>query len=432
MLSLIVSSKLFSHSRLNAPPAKMSTAAKKHLRFCRWLAACLVLVLAGSLSAAERWIGTWATAPLAETPGADTPTLADATFRQVVHVSLGGNKVRLRLSNAFGTTPLALHGVHLARAAADGAIDPATDRGLTFAGRTSVTIPAGASFVSDPLDFPLAPQADLAISIHFAQLPERLTAHPGARTHSYLQPGDALAAAALPDAKKSTRWYFINALDVLAGAPHAAAVVLLGDSITDGYGTTTDKNNRWPDEFVRRFQAQPNAPALGVLNLGIGGNRLLRDGLGPNALARFDRDVLAQSGVRWLLVFEGINDLGTRLDARKKGADFASADDLIAAFRQIVARAHSRGIRVIGATITPYQGADFYFTPDGEADRQKVNAWIRTGGVFDSVVDFDAALRDPQNPTRLAPAFDSGDHLHPSLAGYIRLAESVDPKLFFP
>ncbi|MBI2511048.1 MAG: SGNH/GDSL hydrolase family protein [Opitutae bacterium] len=408
------------------------SAAKSHLRSLRRVAAFAFLTCLASLSAAERWIGTWATAPIAETPGADTPALAEATFRQIVHVSLGGDKVRLRLSNAFGTTPLTLRGVHLARAAAAGAIDPATDRAVTFAGRASVTIPAGASFVSDPLEFPLAPQADVAISLHFAQLPEKLTAHPGARTHSYLQPGDALAAAALPDAKKTTRWYFINGLDVLTDAPHAAALVLLGDSITDGYGTTTDQNNRWPDEFVRRFQAQPDAPALGVLNLGIGGNRLLRDGLGPNALARFDRDVLAQSGARWLLVLEGINDLGTRLDARKKGGDFASADDLIAALRQLVARAHSRGLRVIGATITPYQGADFYFTPDGEADRQTINDWIRHSGAFDAVADFDAALRDPQNLTRLAPEFDCGDHLHPSLAGYARLAAALDPSLFTP
>lgn len=408
------------------------SAAHSHLRSLRLVAAFAFLACLSSLAAAERWIGTWATAPIAETPGPDTPPLADATFRQVVHVSLGGNKVRLRLSNAFGTTPLRLRGVHLACAAADGAIAPASDRALTFAGRASVTIPAGASFVSDPVDLPLAPQADVAISIHFAQLPEKLTAHPGARTHSYLQPGDALAAAALPDAKKSTRWYFINALDVLTDAPRAAALVLLGDSITDGYGTTTDKNNRWPDEFVRRFQTQPDAPALGVLNLGIGGNRLLRDGLGPNALARFDRDVLAQSGARWLLVFEGINDLGTRLDARKKGSDFASADDIIAALRQLVARAHSRGLRAIGATITPYQGADFYFTSDGEADRQTINDWIRHSGAFDAVADFDAALRDPQNPTRLAPEFDCGDHLHPSLAGYARLAAALDPSLFTP
>lgn len=410
----------------------MSAAAKNRSRSLRLLAACFVLVFATALSAAERWVGTWATAPLAETPGPDTPALADATFRQVIHVSLGGNKVRLRLSNAFGTAALTLRGVHLALAAPDGAIQPGTDRALTFSGRNTVTIPAGASFVSDPLDFPLAPQADVAVSIYFAQLPEKLTAHPGARTHSYLQPGDALGAASLPEAKKSTRWYFINALDVLTEDTNAAAVVLLGDSITDGYGTTTNKNNRWPDEFVRRFQAQPNAPALGVLNLGIGGNRLLRDGNGPNALARFDRDVLAQSGVRWLLVFEGINDIGTRLDARKKGTDFASADDIIGALQQITARAHSRGIRVIGATITPYEGADFYFSPDGEADRQKVNEWIRHSGSFDAVADFDAALRDPKNPTRLAPEFDSGDHLHPSLAGYLRLAGALDPSLFTP
>jgi lysophospholipase L1-like esterase len=409
----------------------MPAAAPSRFRSLWLLAACLSVALA-PVTAAPRWIGTWATAPLAETPGKDTPALADSTFRQVVHVSLGGSQIRLRLSNAFGATPLHLRGVHLALAAPHGAIQAGTDRVVKFAGQTSVTIPAGALFLSDPLEFPLAPQADVAISIHFADLPATLTAHPGSRTTSFLQPGDALAAPTLPEAKKVERWYIINGLDVLADAPHAAALAILGDSITDGRGSTTDQNNRWPDEFVRRYQARTDLPPLGVLNLGIGGNALVRGGLGPNILARLDRDVLAQPGARWLLVFAGINDLGGRVNARKEGRDYASAADILAAYQQIVARAHSRGLRVIGATITPYAGADFYWTADGESDRQAINQWIRTSGSFDAVVDFDAAVRDAQNPARLAPEFDCGDHLHLSPAGYARLAETVDPKLFFP
>jgi lysophospholipase L1-like esterase len=375
-----------------------------------------------------RWIGTWATAPLAEPADKEKLPLDGATLRQIVHVSLGGDTLRLRISNAFGETPLVLRGAHLALAAAGGATEQGTDHALTFAGQAGVTIPPGASYLSDPLEFALPPQGDVAISLLFDHVPVTLTMHGGSRTTSYLQAGDALAATALPDATKFTRWYFINGIDVVSVSPDAAALVVLGDSITDGHGTTTDGNDRWTDTLTRRIQQQKDLPPVGVLNLGIGGNRLLRDGLGPNALARFDRDVLGQAGARWLFVFEGINDIGTRIAARKHGADFASASDLIAAFNQIIDRAHAAGLRVLGATITPYRGADFYFTADGEADRQTINHWIRTSGRFDAVVDFDAALRDPAHPDRLTPEFDD-DHLHPSLAGYRKLAETVDLSL---
>ncbi|MBA4137172.1 MAG: GDSL family lipase [Opitutus sp.] len=375
-------------------------------------------------------MGTWATAPLAEPATKENLALADATLRQIVHVSLGGDTVRLRLSNAFGAEPLALHRAHLALAAPHGGIQPGSDRAVSFGGKTAVTIPAGKSVVSDPLSFPLAPQADVAISLYFEQVPATLTAHPGARTTSYLQPGDALTATALPEAQKFERWYFINALEVFTAASDAAALAILGDSITDGRGSTTNGNNRWPDEFVRRFQAQPNARPLGVLNLGIGANCLLRDGVGESALRRLDRDVFGQNGVRWLLVYHGINDIGTGRDARKTGAPHATAADLIAGYEQLIARAHAAGLRIIGATITPYAGADFYWDAAGEAIRQETNAWIRTAGRFDAVVDFDAAVRDAIEPARLAPEFDSGDHLHLSVAGLRRLAETVDLDFF--
>lgn len=411
----------------------MSALAKSR-RIALWLfIGCTMWSLVVPGHAAPRWIGTWATAPIPEAPGKDTPALAGATFRQIVHVSLGGNLLRLRLSNAFGATPLKLASVHLALAAPGGALQPGTDRAVKFAGQDAATIPAGAPLVSDPLEFPLPAQADVAISIHFAaELPATLTAHPGSRTTSFLQPGDALAAAAMPEAQKVERWYFINGLDVLIDAPAASALAILGDSITDGRGTTTDRNNRWPDEFVRRYQSRADLPPLGVLNLGIGGNALVRGGIGPNILARLDRDVLAQSGARWLLVFAGINDIGGRVSARKENREFASAAEIIAGYQQVITRAHSRNLRVIGATITPYEGADFYWTPDGEADRQQINDWIRRSGAFDAMVDFDAAVRDPQSPTRLLPEFDSGDHLHLSPAGYARLGEALEPKLFSP
>jgi lysophospholipase L1-like esterase len=394
-----------------------------------------IVALAGShLSAAEErmasWVGTWGTALLPEHAGKDPVPEAGATLRQVVHVSLGGAQFRVRLSNAFGAGPLSLYGAHVALAAPDGAIQPGTDRPLHFAGQPAISIPPGASFLSDPIDLRLTPQADVAISIYLHQVPAELTGHPGSRATSYLQSGDALAAPALTEATKLIHWYFIDGIDVLTSSPRAAAIAVLGDSITDGHGCTTDKNDRWPDDLFRRVAAHKPTAQCSVLNLGIGGNRLLRDGLGPNALARFDRDVLAPPGVRWLVVFEGINDIGTRLKAREQAAAFASADDIITAYRQIIARAKAHGIRVIGATLTPYEGAGFYWSADGEADRQTVNKWIRTSGCFDAVIDFDAVTRDPKDPARLSAAVDSGDHLHPSVAGYKIMADSVDLELF--
>lgn len=400
----------------------MSDSARL-VRSCRLLAA---LALAGlcAATASARWVGAWATAPLAESAAKDAQPLAGATLRQIVRPSLGGDTVRVRFSNAFGTTPLKFAGAHLALAAAGGALQPGTDTPLTFNGQPDVSIPPGASYLSDPVKFPLSAFADVAISVRLAEVPATLTIHGGSRTTSFLQAGDALAAPALPDATRIVRWYFINALEVDTPAPDAAAIVMLGDSITDGYGVPPDSNLRMTDHFARRAAALPGAAPLGVLNVAIGGNRLTGEGLGPNALARFDRDVLGQSGARWLLVFEGINDLGARHAARAKGEPYPSADEIIGALRQIVARARAQGLRVLGGTMTPYEGAQ-YFTPDGEADRQRINDWIRTGGAFDAVVDFDAAVRDPAQPSRLDPRYDSGDHLHPSTAGYERLAAAL-------
>jgi lysophospholipase L1-like esterase len=392
--------------------------------------ALAVALLAQASDKSVRWVGTWACSPQLGDDGnaPPEPGFHDSTLRQVVRVSLGGEQIRVRLSNAFGATPLTLPAVHIALAGKDGTIQPGTDRTLRFHGQPRVTIPAGALVYSDPLDFHLAPLADVAITLRLTGVPDGITTHPGSRTTSYLEAGDAVSAAEMANAARVDHWYYINGIDVMAPAT-AAAVVTLGDSITDGAKSTTNANDRWPDGLARRLLANKSTKNVAVLNAGIGGNRLLHDRAGPNALARFDRDVLAQSGVRWLIVLEGINDLGTRVSAHERNEQAADADDLIAALDQIIVRAHAHKIRVYGATILPYEGA-FYFTPDGEADRQKVNQWIRTSGKFDAVIDFDATTRDPKSPSRLSAAADSGDHLHPAAGGYKIMSDSINLGLF--
>jgi lysophospholipase L1-like esterase len=378
------------------------------------------------------WVATWAASQQltedANLPPA--PGFADTTLRQVVHVSIGGSRLRVRFSNAFGRTPLTLGAARVARSAGGSIIHVVTDRPLTFGGRPSVTIPEGAGITSDAVEFDLPPLSDLAVTLYVRGAPAEVTGHPGSRTTSHFQFGDAVSAQVLPAAVRVDHWYFLSGVEVLAGGS-AGAVAILGDSITDGRGSTTNGNDRWPDNLARRLQANTATAQVAVLNLGVGGNRLLRDGLGPNVLARFDRDVLAQPGVRWLIVFEGINDIGTASGARAKGEPAATADDIIGAYTEIIERAHAHGIRVYGATLMPFEGFSFagYFTPEGEADRQKVNAWIRTGGRFDAVIDFDAASRDAERPSRLSAAVDGGDHLHPSAAGYRIMADAVDLNL---
>lgn len=390
---------------------------------------------------AEHWVGSWAAAQQVPEPAnaLATEDLHDATLRQIVHLSVGGDRLRVHLSNAFGTEPLRFTAVHVARplSSAEAAIDPATDRAVTFAGSGEVIVPAGAEYISDPVAFPVAALSDLAISFHLEAPPAQQTGHPGSRATSYVMHGDQVAASDLVGAKKIDHWYQLAGVDV-AVPGQGAAVVALGDSITDGHAATTNGNDRWTDVLARRLQATPEARArgvLGVLNEGIGGNHVLTDGLGPNALARFDRDVLAQTGVRDLILLEGVNDLGglTRQGEVSEAEHQALVARILGAYEQIVERAHAQGIWVIGATITPYTGSDYYHPgPRSEADRQAINRWIRTPGHFDAVVDFDQGLRDPAHPERLLPAYDSGDHLHPSPAGYRAMAEGISLSLLRP
>lgn len=369
-----------------------------------------------------RWVGTWAAAPQLTEPAnmPPAPGLADSTLRQVVRVSLGGKRLRVRFSNSFGARPLTILSAHVAETAGGAAIKPNSSRPLAFAGRESATIPPGAPMVSDPVDFDVPSLSDLVVTIRVKDPTRGITGHPGARCTSYLQAGDAVTAADMPDAARTPHWYYLCGIDVEARDAEAASVAVLGDSITDGRGSPTDGNGRWTDHLARRLHEDARTARVGVLNQGLGGNRLLNDGLGPNALARLDRDVLAQPGVRWLVVLEGINDLGTRS---------ATARDLIGAYEQILLRSHARGIKVYGATIPPCEGHS-YFTPELEAARQEVNAWVRTPGRFDAVIDLDAATRDPRAPSRLSAAVDGGDHLHPGPEGYRIMAAAVDLKLF--
>lgn len=382
------------------------------------------------------WVGTWAASQQIPEPANSLPVedLNDVTIRQIVHVSISGATLRVHLSNAFGTEPLHFTSVHIARpfSASSAAIDPASDRALSFSGSSDVTVPAGADYISDPIDYPVAALSNVAITFHLDTPPARQTWHPGSRSTTYYVHGDLVSAADLPGAKTVDHWYQVSGIDVLAPAD-GASIVALGDSITDGHASTTNGNDRWTDVLAERLQASAATRDIGVLNEGIGGNHLLTDGLGPNALARFDRDVLAQAGVHWLIVFEGVNDLGglTRNGEASPAEHALLVHRILASYQQMITRAHAHGIRVIGATITPDTGSDYYHPgPSSEADRQAINAWIRAPGHFDAVLDFDKAVRDPQQMDRLRPSYDCGDHLHPSPVGYRAMGEAIPLFLF--
>jgi len=346
-----------------------------------------------------------------------------------VHVSAGGRRLRVVLSNVFGTAPLAVGAAHVALRAQDAAIVAGSGRRLTFGGRSTASVPAGATLVSDPVVLAVPDFADLAIDLHLpgdtAAGASPLTVHNGALQTNYVSPpGDHAGAAVFPVASTTAAWFFLARVEV-EPAGRAAAVVTFGDSLTDGTASTPNTNNRWPDHLARRLRAARGV-RFGVLNLGIAGNRLLTDGAGVNALARFDRDVLAQTGVSHVVVLEGINDIGLGRPAPP------SVEDLIAAHQQLIARARAHGLRIYGVTMLPFEGTTFpgYWTPENETKRQAFNRWLRTGGGYDDVIDFDAVVRDAAEPTKLAARFKAADNLHLNDAGYQALAAAVDLALF--
>jgi lysophospholipase L1-like esterase len=389
------------------------------------LALAIAIAPAAQCAAQEVvWTGSWAASPVAA-PAKDTDvSAAGATYRDIVHLSLGGKAIRLRISNEFGTSPLALGSVHAAMSAGMGAIKPASDHTVTFGALESVKIPAGAVIVSDPVAMPVEAFADVAVSLYVpAQSGRVLTYHALGMSTNYVAPQNVVAAASMDDAKKVTSWFLLKGIDVDAG-PKASAVVVLGASIADGYHSTPDKNARWPNVLAERLAAKH----VGVLNEGISGNRLLHDGTGPSAIARLDRDVLAQSGAKYVIVSLGTNDIGRTFFPTHPDEE-VTADEMIWCLQQLASRAHARGMKIYGTTLSPFAGA-FYYSAAGDKMRQAVNAFVLSNKVFDGFIDFDKVVQDPAHPETLLPKFDSGDHLHPNDDGYRAMAESIDLKLF--
>lgn len=377
------------------------------------------------------WTGSWGAAPVAmkEQPAAELPE--GATFRDVVRLSIGGKAVRLRLSNESGTAPLMIGGVHVAlsNGPGSGAIRRESDHTVLFAGKESVEIPAGSIALSDPLAMPVAPLADLAVSIYVPhrEAASMLTGHVFAASTNFVAPGNMVGAQDFGSAKHLKSWYLLSGVDVDAGAA-AKALVILGASISEGVHSTPDKNARWSNTLSVRLGKNAATRNVGIVNEGISGNRLLHDVTDQSAMARLDRDVLSQSNAKYVIVMLGNNDIGRTFFPQRPG-EAVTADEMIWALTQIAQRAHDRGFRVIGTTLTPFAGAGYY-NEDGEKMRQAVNTFARTGKGFDGLIDFDAVVRDPAQPGRLRPEFDSGDHLHPNDEGYRAMGEAVDLKLF--
>jgi lysophospholipase L1-like esterase len=375
-----------------------------------------------------QWVGTWATSPMLAPGGFTVHPFAAVTLREIAHVSNGGQQIRVRFTNEFGLDGLTISDPHVALSAGGSAIKEGTDHALTFGGASSVRIPPGAAMYSDPVALAVPALSDVAVSFYLpSQVMRGETFHSFADQDNYVADGDVAGAATLTSPTSLQSWYFVDGIDVNA-VEGSRAIVTLGDSITDGAHSTLDTNRRWPDVLAARLKQEKGLENVSVLNEGIGGNRVLNDQAGPSALARLDRDVLAQNGVRYLIVLESINDIG-RLARLTAPEDDINAQMLEQGMKQIADAAHQHGIKAFGATLTPYGGAA-YNSAKGEEVRKAVNDWIRTSGVFDSVIDFDKITQDPQNPDHFNPPYDSGDHLHPSDAGYTAMGEGIDLKLF--
>jgi lysophospholipase L1-like esterase len=375
------------------------------------------------------WVGTWATSPFDGDPWHKIPTLVESTLREIVHTSIAGKSVRVRFTNEFGTEPLRIDAATIAMSAGGSSIDAVSSHDLMFGGSPSIVIPPGAQVLTDPVAMATPASTNLAISIYLPlQQVSDVSVHSSAQQDNFIETGNHVRDASLATPVITPSWFFLKGVEVEPANPHAAAIVAFGDSITDGALSTENANHRWPDYLSTRLQSNPATAHLAVLDEGIGGNCVLTHCVAQNALARFDRDVLSQAGVKYVIVLEGINDIG-RLHEPNRPSYKLTAEDLEQGFAQLVARAHEHGIKVLGATITPYKGAG-YFTENGEQIRQAVNHWILTSGVFDGAIDFDGSIGDPVDPLRFALQYDSGDHLHPKDAGYAAMADSVDITLF--
>ena len=384
---------------------------------------------ASKQSADEKiWVGTWSTAPQLVEPRnmPPEPGLTNNTLRQVVCVSIGGDSLQVRFSNEFSESPVTMNKVQLAISERGSTIDKSSVKELRFSGEPEVTMAPGEAITSDPFAFNLKPRMEVAITIAFGETSPDVTGHPGSRTTSYLLAGNQTSTETdFSDAVRTDHWYIINGIDVKA-SKNASAVAILGNSITDGRGSGTNKQNRWPDILAQRLLKNPGTEHVAVLNMGIGGNCVLRGGLGPTALDRFQRDILNQQGVRWLIILEGVNDLG---GTQSKDAADQVAKDLIAAYEKMIDEAYEKGIKVYGATITPIEKS-FYYTDFRETARNSINEWIRTSGRFDAVIDFDKAIRNPEDISTILPEAQSGDYLHPNETGYKMMGECVDLSLF--
>jgi len=402
-------------------------------------------------ASAEKWVATWATAQEMAPSKPDRPVISpdvkrpdfrnmhgprpsqvvptispDQTVRMIVHTSIGGNKVRIELANAFGKEPVVIGGAHIAIRTTGSSIDAKSDRELTFAGNKSVEMRPGVVVVSDPVELAVRPMSDLAVSLFIKAVEGPPTIHTIGLHTSYISDGDATAAESSPGTATTSTYVWLRSVDV-AATPNDFAIACLGDSITDGFGTTNDSNQAWPTLLAKRLAEQKSAPRVSVLNEGISGNQVLRDGAGISALARLDRDVLTEPGVRWIVLLEGINDIN--IHGQVTGADALIADDLIRGYKEIITRAHLQGIKVMGATLTPEEGV-WLAGPVGEATRTSVNQWIRTSGSFDAVVDLDASVRDKDHPTSIRPDFNPGDSIHPNDIGNAAMANAFDLAAF--
>jgi lysophospholipase L1-like esterase len=375
------------------------------------------------------WVAAWGAAP--DSPG---PSMAGSTVRQIVRTSIAGSRVRLRFSNLFGSGPITLGPVRVALQASAGAIEPASDRAVTFGGSRLVTVDRGQDTLSDPVALALPALAHLAVTVHVPEGAGASTTHGVGHQTAYFLRGDATMVPVFPTGDADASRHFLTGVEVEAGRG-AGTIVVLGDSITDGVGSTPDRSARWPDALATRLQADRSTASIAVVNAGIAGNRILNDGkppfIGPSSLSRFERDALSPPGVRWIILLQGSNDVSAA-DMLTTPEDQVSAAQIIDGMKVLVARARARGVRIYGGTMLPREGVrkPFVSTDAGREKRRAINAWIRTAGAFDAVIDFERALRDPAHPDRLRPAFDSGDHLHPNDAGYEAMAAAVDLRLF--